>query len=90
LAKLHDTFTQAPYGWKENDINKLVAQLWIMKNINIKFESKEVQYDDPHCIEYLTKAHFKDQITLEVKQMIDPLYVNKVAEILRKVDSQDK
>ena len=90
LTKIHEECMYIPYGRKESDINKLVAQLWVMKHIILKFESKEVQLDDGNAIEYLSKAHYKDKITLEVKQATDPLLVRKVADILRKIDSKDK
>lgn len=90
LTKLHEECMQAPYGRKESDINKLVAQLRIMKHITLKYETKEIQQDDKNALEYLTKSHYKDKITLEVKQAIDSMTIRKVADILRKVDSQHK
>lgn len=85
LKDLVDYFAKAPYGWGTFSVNGLVAELWLLKLIDLE-ESKIKINDNERVKELLTKSQTRnlERVVIVVKEEIDRELIKKVNNIIKK------
>jgi hypothetical protein len=85
LKDLIDYFAKAPYGWGAFSVKGLIAELWLLKLIDLE-ESKIRVNDSEKVKELLNKSQTRnlERVVIVVREEIDRELIKKVNNILKK------
>lgn len=85
LKDLIDYFVKAPYGWGAFSVKGLIAELWLLKLIDLE-ESKIRVNDSEKVKELLNKSQTRnlERVVIVVREEIDRELIKKVNNILKK------
>ncbi|MEA2056246.1 MAG: BREX system P-loop protein BrxC [Patescibacteria group bacterium] len=85
LKSVKNEFTKKPYGWAEMDINGLVAELLVSKQILIELKQEQLTPNQEKTLEVLSKANLAEKAVIRLRKQIDQTTINKVRNILLNV-----
>lgn len=91
LDRLYEEFKQPAFWRSPLDIECLVAKLWASKKIILKYEGKEIEYDNDDLVERcLTNKDDKRRLKIEPKVEIDTADTNEIIDIFSEIKYDDK
>jgi hypothetical protein len=85
IKPLYDRFTNAPYGWRELDIAKIIAGLLKEQRIRIRYNAEylDTEKDVNKLMTIFTKTKEADKAIITVRQQIDENLIRSVRRIAR-------
>ena len=87
VKPLYDRFTDVPYGWKELDIAKIIAELLREQRIRIRYHAEylEPMEDANTLMTVFTKSSEADKAIITVRQKVDERILRTVRRSVRDV-----
>jgi hypothetical protein len=79
------TFQKAPYGWNEEDIEGLIAELFRAQEIKLQLNSEYLGLEDRDLVRYLTRREYTEKLLVEKRIKVSPVLLNTAREICKEV-----
>ena len=85
MKKLENKFGSKPYGWKELDIAAVVIDLLKAQEINLLYNSENVDSKTNKIVNYLTKSRHKEKLIIRKRRKVEQRLINKARNLTREV-----
>ncbi len=76
-------FSKLPYGWKKIDIQGIIIELFITKQIKAVLDGKSLSFNNVNIVEYVTNREYMDKVTLKRKEKVNSKYIEAVEDLTK-------
>lgn len=80
-----DLYGKAPYGYREFDIQGLIAELLREQEIRLIYGSEYVEASNPQIINYLTKRDFVERVLVKIRTRVSSSLLNNVKTLAKEL-----
>ena len=81
IKSILQKFSQAPYGWKELDIQGLVLRLFKSQEIRVIQGGESIAPEDKGVIDLITKREYLERVTLKKRERVKDKYVKVLKDL---------
>ena len=81
MKSILQKFSQAPYGWKELDIQGLVLRLFKSQEIRVIQGGESIAPEDKGVIDLITKREYLERVTLKKRERVKDKYVKVLKDL---------
>lgn len=81
IKSILQKFSQAPYGWKELDIQGLVLRLFKSQEIRVIQAGESIAPEDKGVIDLITKREYLERVTLKKRERVKDKYVKVLKDL---------
>lgn len=81
MKSILQKFSQAPYGWKELDIQGLVLRLFKSQEIRVIQAGESIAPEDKGVIDLITKREYLERVTLKKRERVKDKYVKVLKDL---------
>ena len=81
VKSLINKFSNAPYGWKELDIQAIIITLFKKQDIKVILNNEVVSPDNREIVNYVTKRDYIDRTILKIREKIANKYINNLKDL---------
>ena len=81
MKSILQKFSQAPYGWKEIDIQGLVLRLFKSQEIRVIQAGESIAPEDKGVIDLITKREYLERVTLKKRERVKDKYVKVLKDL---------
>lgn len=74
-------FSNAPYGWKEIDIQSIIVSLFKKQNIKIIFNGEVLTPNNREIVNYVTKRDYIERVILKTREKVNQKYIDVVRDL---------
>ncbi|MEG2016973.1 MAG: BREX system P-loop protein BrxC [Clostridium sp.] len=74
-------FSNAPYGWKEIDIQGVIVTLFKKQDIKIVFNNEVLAPNNREVVNYVTKRDYVDRVILKTREKVKAKYIEALKDI---------
>lgn len=85
IKTISDLYGKAPYGYRELDIQGLIAELLREQEIRLIYGSEYVDASNPQIINYLTKRDFVERVLVKIRSKISSQLLNSVKTLAKEL-----
>lgn len=85
MKTLINTFQKPPYGWREEDIEGLVARLFRAQEIKLQLSGQYLDINDKDLVKYITRRDYADRLVIQKRIRISPVLINEVKDIAKEL-----
>lgn len=83
MYDVQSRYSRAPYGWREQDIAGVVAQLIVGQKVNLKYVGQVVPTADGRLVSYLRKKTDVGQAIVSLRESASASKINQTKALLR-------
>ncbi|RXE57714.1 BREX system P-loop protein BrxC [Acetivibrio mesophilus] len=80
-----DLYSKAPYGYRELDIQGLIAELLREQEIRLIYGSEYIEASNPQIINYLTKRDFVERVLVKIRTRVSSSLLNNVKTLAKEL-----
>ena len=84
MKSIVDKYTNIPYGWNEIDIAWIVGHLFILWDIQFKYNEEVLHKWNLYIVDYLTKTREFEKLVIQAKKQTDKKTILNVKAIIQK------
>lgn len=77
MGDIQRQYQAAPYGWREQDIAAVTAELLSSKRAKLVYAGKTVDVHDAKCANYLRTRSLIDKVQIEIRNMASPAVLSR-------------
>lgn len=81
MKSILQKFSQAPYGWKELDIQGLVLRLFKTQEIRVIQGGESIAPEDKVVVDLITKREYLERVTLKKRERVKDKYIKNLKEL---------
>ena len=81
MKSILQKFSQAPFGWKELDIQGLVLRLFKSQEIRVIQGGESIPPEDKGVIDLITKREYLERVTLKKRERVKDKYVKVLKDL---------
>lgn len=74
-------FSNAPYGWKEPDIQALLITLFKKQDIKMVLNSEVLSPNSREVLTYVTKRDYLERVVVKTREKVSPKYIKNLKEL---------
>ena len=74
-------FSNAPYGWKEIDIQAIIVTLFKKQDIKVVLNNEVISPNNREVVNYITKKDHMDRIVLKTREKVPNKYIEAVKDL---------
>lgn len=82
LKMIIEKYISLPYGWNETDISWIIAHLFVIWDIQLKYNEEVLHKGSSYIIDYLTKNREYDKLIVSTKKQTDKRILLNVKSII--------
>lgn len=81
MKSILQKFSQAPFGWKELDIQGLVLRLFKTQEIRVIQGGESIAPEDKGVIDLITKREYLESVTLKKRERVKDKYIKNLKDL---------
>ena len=74
-------FSNAPYGWKEIDIQVIIVTLFKKQDIKVVLNNEVISPNNRDVVNYITKKDYMDRVVLKTREKVPNKYIEAVKDL---------
>ncbi|WP_368243905.1 BREX system P-loop protein BrxC [Clostridium tertium] len=74
-------FSNAPYGWKEIDIQAIIVTLFKKQDIKVVLNNEVISPNNREVVNYITKKDYIDRVVLKTREKVPNKYIEAVKDL---------
>ena len=74
-------FSNAPYGWKEIDIQAIIVTLFKKQDIKVVLNNEVISPNNRDVVNYITKKDYMDRVVLKTREKVPNKYIEAVKDL---------
>jgi hypothetical protein len=78
-------FSNAPYGWKELDIQGIILELFKKQYIRVIYDNEVVPSNCKDIIDYIVKREYEEKVILKNREKVDSKYIVVAKELIKEL-----
>lgn len=79
------SFSKAPYGWDDLDIQGIIAKLFKSQKIKLECSGENITLDNRDVVNYITKRDYVEKTKVKVRKGVPNKYIKDAKEISKDV-----
>ncbi|MGL4874346.1 MAG: BREX system P-loop protein BrxC [Clostridium sp.] len=81
VKSLLQKFSNAPYGWKEIDIQGIIVSLFKKQDIKAILNNEAVKPDSRGIVEYVTKREYLEKTIIKTREKVSSKYIDVLKDL---------
>ena len=74
-------FSNAPYGWKEIDIQAIIVTLFKKQDIKVVLNNEVISPNNREVVNYITKKDYMDRVVLKTREKVPYKYIDALKDL---------
>lgn len=81
VKSILNKFSNAPYGWKDIDIQSIIVTLFKKQDIKVIFNGEILTPNNREIVNYVTKRDYIERVIVKTREKVNQKYINVVKDL---------